>query len=277
MTQISINYAIVLYQLGVSKEDIRYSKELFEAADALYESLASPVVTLHEKYVVIDRLFPESMRAFFKVLCRNQSVSLIDEIFQAYRDYADEQENVLRAKLFYVENIENIDFDAILCGVIDSKKPYEEKYTKKIPVAAAGGIFDRQDIDHVLSLGADAVQIASRFVVTKECDASDAYKRAYIEAGKGNIQIVKSPVGMPGRAVRNAFIRQVEQHKQEITGCYQCLEKCNPKEVPYCITQALIHAVKGELEQGLIFCGENVSRIHEMTTVPELMRELTQG
>lgn len=80
MTQISINYAIVLYQLGVSKEDIRYSKELFEAADALYESLASPVVTLHEKYVVIDRLFPESMRAFFKVLCRNQSVSLIDEI-----------------------------------------------------------------------------------------------------------------------------------------------------------------------------------------------------
>ena len=148
---------------------------------------------------------------------------------------------------------------------------------KKIPVAAAGGIFDRQDIDHVLSLGADAVQIASRFVVTKECDASDAYKRAYIEAGKGNIQIVKSPVGMPGRAVRNAFIRQVEQHKQEITGCYQCLEKCNPKEVPYCITQALIHAVKGELEQGLIFCGENVSRIHEMTTVPELMRELTQG
>ena len=80
-----------------------------------------------------------------------------------------------------------------------------------------------------------------------------------------------------GRAVRNAFIRQVEQHKQEITGCYQCLEKCNPKEVPYCITQALIHAVKGELEQGLIFCGENVSRIHEMTTVPELMRELTQG
>ena len=93
MTQISINYAIVLYQLGVSKEDIRYCKELFEAADALYESLASPVVTL----------FPESMRAFFKVLCRNQSVSLIDEIFQAYRDYADEQENVLRAKLFYVE------------------------------------------------------------------------------------------------------------------------------------------------------------------------------
>ena len=68
MTQISINYAIVLYQFGVSKEDIRYCKELFEAADALYESLASPVVTLHEKYVVIDRLFPESMRAFFKVL-----------------------------------------------------------------------------------------------------------------------------------------------------------------------------------------------------------------
>ena len=141
----------------------------------------------------------------------------------------------------------------------------------------------------MLSLGADAVQIASRFVVTKECDASDAYKRAYIEAGKGNIQIVKSPVGMPGRAIHCNFLQKVKDGlkqpkvcpfnciKQEITGCYQCLEKCNPKEVPYCITQALIHAVKGELEQGLIFCGENVSRIHEMTTVPELMRELTQG
>ena len=176
-----------------------------------------------------------------------------------------------------LSDINQLDFDNEITQIIDCKKEYEQKYNTKIPVIVAGGIFDKNDIAHAIALGADGVQIASRFVATVECDASDAYKRAYIEAGKGNIQIVKSPVGMPGRAVRNAFIRQVEQHKQEITGCYQCLEKCNPKEVPYCITQALIHAVKGELEQGLIFCGENVSRIHEMTTVPELMRELTQG
>ena len=128
MTQISINYAIVLYQLGVSKEDIRYCKELFEAADALYESLASPVVTLHEKYVVIDRLFPESMRAFFKVLCRNQSVSLIDEIFQAYRDYADEQENVLRAKLFYVEKPQEKQVEGLTAYL--SKRFHKNKFLK---------------------------------------------------------------------------------------------------------------------------------------------------
>ena len=176
-----------------------------------------------------------------------------------------------------LENIENIDFDAILCGVIDSKKPYEEKYTKKIPVAAAGGIFDRQDIDHVLSLGADAVQIASRFVVTKECDASDAYKRAYIEAGKGNIQVVKSPVGMPGRAIKNAFLKELEKGRQAVTHCYQCLEHCDPAKIPYCITQALVNAARGDEDHALIFCGGNAWRAEKIETVEGVMRALCEG
>ena len=118
-----------------------------------------------------------------------------------------------------------------------------------------------------MELGADGVQIASRFVATEECDASEAYKRAYIEAETSDIQIVQSPVGMPGRALRNEFIRHLEAGREPI-------RKCDPRKVPYCITKALIEAVKGNLDKGLIFCGANVGRIHEMTTVHELMQEL---
>ena len=141
----------------------------------------------------------------------------------------------------------------------------------------AGGIFDRADIDHAIELGADGVQIASRFVATEECDASVAYKQAYIKAEEKDIRIIQSPVGMPGRALENDFIRAVEKGRQPVNKCYNCLHKCNPKEVPYCITKALIDAVRGDVQNGLIFCGANVGRIKEMTTVPELMRELAEA
>ena len=167
-----------------------------------------------------------------------------------------------------------MDFDEEICRIIECKKEYEEKFDRKIPVIVAGGVFDRADIDHVMELGADGVQIASRFVATEECDASEAYKRAYIEAETSDIQIVQSPVGMPGRALRNEFIRHLEAGREPIRKCYNCLEKCDPRKVPYCITKALIEAVKGNLDKGLIFCGANVGRIHEMTTVHELMQEL---
>lgn len=125
-----------------------------------------------------------------------------------------------------------------------------------------------------MELGADGVQVASRFVATEECDASDAYKHAYLNANESDVQIIQSPVGMPGRAVRNEFIRGLEKEKQHITKCYNCLEKCNPATVPYCITKALIAAVKGDMQNGLVFCGANVGRINRMTTVHELMIEL---
>ena len=171
-------------------------------------------------------------------------------------------------------DINALDFDEEICRIIECKKEYEEKFDRKIPVIVAGGIFDRTDIDHVMELGADGVQIASRFVATEECDASEAYKRAYIEAEESDIQIVQSPVGMPGRALRNEFIRHLEAGREPIRKCYNCLEKCDPRKVPYCITKALIEAVKGNLDKGLIFCGANVGKIHEMTTVHELMQEL---
>lgn len=174
-------------------------------------------------------------------------------------------------------DIDGLDYDTEIKNIIACKKKYEDRYGQKIPVIVAGGIFDRDDIDHVLSLGADGVQIASRFVATEECDASPEYKQAYINAKEEDIQIVQSPVGIPGRALRNAFVERTETARQTITKCYNCLQKCNPKTVPYCITKALIDAVKGDVENGLVFCGADVGRIREMTTVHELMQELACG
>lgn len=173
-----------------------------------------------------------------------------------------------------LKDIQQIDYDKIIQEVIEAKKSYEEKYNKTIPIIVAGGIFDAKDIHHVMELGADGVQIASRFVATYECDASEAYKQEYIHATSDMVRIVQSPVGMPGRALNNAFIKQLDLQNSPIKKCYNCLAACNPKEVPYCITQALINAVNGNEEEGLIFCGSNVDRIDHMMSVHDLMAEL---
>ena len=173
-----------------------------------------------------------------------------------------------------LDEIDTMDYDEEIRQIIACKEEYEKRYEKKIPVIVAGGIFDKTDIEHAFELGADGVQIASRFVATEECDASEAYKQAYINAKEEDVQIIQSPVGMPGRALRNALIERVEKEKEPIKKCYNCLAKCNPGKVPYCITKALIDAVKGDVENGLVFCGSNVGRINQMMSVHELMQEL---
>lgn len=174
-----------------------------------------------------------------------------------------------------ISEITKESFDEEIKKIIAVVREYEAKYDQKIPVIVAGGIFDHEDICHAISLGADGVQIASRFVATQECDADDKYKQAYIEAKPEDIAIVMSPVGMPGRALRNKFIRRVEESPIPVTRCFNCLEKCNPAKVPYCITRALINAVRGDIDEGLIFVGSNVGRINKIVPVKELMAELT--
>ena len=176
-----------------------------------------------------------------------------------------------------LQDVPAIDFDDEVKEIVACKKEYEQKFDTEIPVIVAGGIFDENDIAHALDLGADGVQIASRFVATKECDASEAYKEAYINATEEDVNIIQSPVGMPGRALYNKFIKNMEKARLPISKCYNCLEKCNPQKVPYCITRALIDAVRGDVDNGLVFCGANVGRIHEMTTVHQLMKDLTRS
>ncbi len=167
-----------------------------------------------------------------------------------------------------------LNYDTEICKIIETTQEYATKYQKKIPVILAGGVFDADDIRHAMALGASGVQIASRFVVTEECDASPIYKQAYLDASADDIRIIQSPVGMPGRAIHNAFLDRTEA---QIPRCLGCLAKCDPSRIPYCITDALIRAVNGDTQNGLLFCGENVSRIQKMTTVPELMAELEPG
>ncbi len=169
------------------------------------------------------------------------------------------------------------EYDKEIIKIISVVREYEEKFGKKIPVIVAGGIFDHGDICHALSLGASGVQIASRFVATTECDADERYKQAYLDAKREDVEIVMSPVGMPGRALNNPFVRKIKEHPLPVSHCFQCLENCNPAKVPYCITMALIHAVQGDVENGLIFVGENVGRIKQIVSVHDLMEELVTG
>lgn len=151
---------------------------------------------------------------------------------------------------------------------------YEKKYNCKIPTVSAGGVFGREDMERHMSLGVDGVQVGTRFVTTQECDAPMAYKQSYINARKEDIIIVKSPVGMPGRAIKNDFIQRVSKEKERITRCFQCLEHCNPAEVPYCITKALIRAARGQVEDALLFCGANAYRCSKIETVDEVIKDL---
>ena len=149
-----------------------------------------------------------------------------------------------------------------------------EKYGHHIPVALAGGIFDRKDLEHAWELGADGVQMGTRFVTTYECDADDRYKQAYLDAGKEDIVIVDSPVGMPGRAIKNHFIESRGQGREKIDRCYQCISTCDPSSTPYCITRALTRAAVGDVDNALLFCGENAWKCGKIQHVREIMEEL---
>lgn len=166
-------------------------------------------------------------------------------------------------------------YDQEIRQIIELVKEYEKKYQKRIPVVVAGGIFDREDFLHALELGADGVQMGTRFVTTYECDAAEEYKKTYINVSKENIVLVDSPVGMVGRAVGNTFAL-AEGKKEPVKKCYQCIKTCNPGDTPYCITNALVKAAKGETENALVFCGENAWKCDKIEHVGDILRELCE-
>ena len=176
-----------------------------------------------------------------------------------------------------LEDIDGLDYDHRIREIIQTVQEFAVHFHQDIPVIVAGGIFTAQDVKHAVELGADGVQVASRFVVTKECDASQAYKEAYIHGTADEIEIIKSPVGMPGRALHNHFLEKVQKGRIPVKKCYGCMRQCDINKIPYCITDALTKAVRGDVENGLIFCGAEIGRIHEMTTVHDLMKELEMG
>lgn len=172
---------------------------------------------------------------------------------------------------------QKLKLEDITVEVVEYIKEVEKETNKEIPVICAGGIWDNKDIEKFLKLGASGVQMATRFVATYECDASDEFKNAYINCKKEDIKIINSPVGMPGRAICNEFIKNIEKEKCQIKKCYNCIKTCNINNTPYCITEALINAVKGNLNKALIFCGSNVDKVKEIVSVHDLMYELVNG
>ena len=171
-------------------------------------------------------------------------------------------------------NMKEEEFEAEVVKIIDHVKEYEEKYNTQIPVLVAGGVFDGNDIAKYLKLGASGVQMATRFVSTDECDASDDFKNAYLNSTIDDVEIVSSPVGIPGRAILNDFVKRTKEGKVKVERCYDCMIPCNPADTPYCITQALINSVTGNIDNGLVFCGENAHRIKEIVPVQKLMDSL---
>ena len=142
----------------------------------------------------------------------------------------------------------------------------EVKKAVGLPVVAAGGIINGQEIVRALKLGADGVQMATRFVFAEECNASPAFKRRYQEAKEGDVVLISSPVGMPGRAIKTAFVEKLlADAAPRPVGCDFCLKKCSLK---YCIIQALINAQRGDIEHGIVFSGEYVWKISDRSIKP---------
>ncbi len=167
--------------------------------------------------------------------------------------------------------------EVIVSEVLKVVHEYETEMNARIPVIAAGGVFDGNDIARFIKLGAQGVQIATRFVTTPECDVSEKYKQHYIDATDEEILTIISPVGMPGRVIRTRFIDRMLQGERVPPACsYRCLKTCNPAKTPYCISKALYNAVLGELDEAVVFAGSNVSRVNRICSVQELMDELVE-
>ena len=171
---------------------------------------------------------------------------------------------------------ENFKLEKLVAAVCQEVKPFEQKYGKKIPVIAAGGIYTGSDIYNIMkTTGASGVQMGTRFVTTDECDASDTFKQAYITAKAKDIEIINSPVGMPGRAIVNNFIKKIRLGEKHPLRCpFQCIKTCDVSSSPYCIISALFSAFKGNLESGFAFAGSNAYRATKITSVKEVFREL---
>jgi len=172
---------------------------------------------------------------------------------------------------------EEYQLEKVLPEVLEILKPFEEEHNRKIPVIAGGGIYDGAQIKYFLEHGASAVQMATRFVTTIECDASDAFKQSYIEATKEDITIIKSPVGLPGRAINNQYLEDVtEGLKHPFTCPYDCIITCKKELAPYCITLALVNAKKGKFNNGFAFAGSNAYKATEIISVSELVQTLKE-
>jgi len=175
------------------------------------------------------------------------------------------------------ENLEdeNYSLETTVPQVVKFSEEIFRQYGKKVPVIAAGGIDSREKAQKMFMMGASGIQVGTPFIATKECDADIKFKQTVINASEEDIKIIKSPVGLPGRAVKNKFLEEVERGIQKPFRCaYQCIKTCKVTNAPYCIAQALLNAAKGNMEKGFAFTGSNGYKIKEITDVKTVIKTI---
>lgn len=166
--------------------------------------------------------------------------------------------------------------ESLLPEIVREVRQFESEHECRIPVIAAGGIYTGEDIYRIMQLGADGVQMGTRFVTTEECDADPGFKQSYINATESDIEIIQSPVGMPGRAIHSSFLEKVKEGLKRPKACpFNCIKTCDISRSPYCIMLALYNAFKGRLESGYAFAGANAWRAEKIQSVKELITSLS--
>lgn len=230
-------------------------------------------------------LKPGSMTKLVPIVSSGRAARIICEKWKSLHNYLPDAFVVEGPKAgghlgFKKDNLENPDYslEELVPDVVKEVRVYEEKYKKEIPVIAAGGIYTGQDIYDIMQKGAGGVQLGTRFVTTSECDASMEFKKSYIEAAESDMEIIQSPVGMPGRAVKNNFIDKVRMGLKVPIKCpFHCIKTCNVSSSPYCIMTALYNAYKGNMKSGYAFAGSNAYLATQISTVKEVFSELLAG
>jgi len=180
---------------------------------------------------------------------------------------------------YSLEQLDDKDFqlESLVPQIKEALVPWSKQFNKEIPLIAGGGIYTGGDIYDIMQLGADAVQMGTRFVTTTECDASDEFKQSYIDSTKEDIIIIKSPLGLPGRALKNSFLKLVESGKKLPFSCpWKCIKTCDYHKSPYCIANALLNAKLGHLNNGFAFAGANAYLSKKIISVHELIETLKQ-
>lgn len=229
-------------------------------------------------------LTKESKTKLVPIVSSGRAAALICKKWKEVYDYLPDAIVVEGPKAgghlgFKREHLDNPDFalEKLVPEVISEVKHFEEKYQISIPVIAAGGIYSGSDIRKIMDLGAAGVQLGTRFVTTHECDASEEFKLAYINSTEADMEIIKSPVGLPGRAIRNEFIEKINRGEKRPVKCpYKCLKTCDVEKTPYCIFAALLNAMKGNFFNGYAFAGSNAWRTSKIISVKETFEEIKQ-
>jgi nitronate monooxygenase len=255
-------------------------KELVEAAveekiDIIFSGAGLPLSLPQSlKHNAKTKLVPivSSARAF-KIICKSW-LDKFNRLPDAVIVEGPKAGGHLGFKPEKLDDPENA-LEILVPAVIKESRLIGDQTGRSIPVIPGGGIYTGADIRKFLDMGASGVQMATRFVTTEECDSSLAFKQAYIDAKEEDIAIIKSPVGLPGRVIRNQFIKDMEMGKRRPFKCpYHCIRTCDYLRSPFCIALALINAQRGRLKSGFAFAGTNAYRATKIVSVKELMDEI---